>query len=381
MYFKQILDERCGCASYLIASRQSQEAAIIDPSVAIAQYDELLTERDYRLRYVIDTHVHADHISGARSLAAEHGADLCLHASAQVTYPFRALKDAEDLELGQLRLHILHTPGHRREMVSILVINPPRSPEPSMVITGDCLLVGDVGRPDFGGGDAKSQYESVTRLLRLPDWVAVFPGHFEGPCGRGMCGRPSTTIGFERLFNPLARLDAEPFVSSMTESVAARPLNMTAIEATNRGVADLPSAMLTTSPHVDEIDVQTLARKPSDDFVLLDVREPQEYAQGHVPGAVNVPQADVASRLEELPRDRPLVTICQHGARSLRAAQFLKQSGFSRVESVSGGTEGWRAAGKDLAVDEAAASGPNVVETEWAHAGASAPAAYTATTG
>src|SRR5436305_10196289 len=231
MYFKQILDERCGCASYLIASRQSREVAIVDPSINTEQYEPLLQERNFRLRYLIDTHVHADHVSGARQLAARHGAEVCLHESAQVAYPSTPLRDGQELELGQLRLRVLHTPGHRPELISILIVNPPRSPEPSMVLTGDSLLVGDVGRPDFGGGDAAAQFDSLTRLLRLPDWVAVFPGHFEGPCGKGMCGRPSTTIGFERLFNPLAHLDRAPFVSALTNDVPARPLNMTAIEA------------------------------------------------------------------------------------------------------------------------------------------------------
>src|SRR5438876_7370808 len=120
MYFKQILDERCGCASYLLASRQSHEAVVVDPSVQIDQYDELLRERDFTLRFVIDTHVHADHISGARALAARHGAELCLHASARVAYPFRGLRDGEDLTLGQLRLHVIHTPGHRPELISLL---------------------------------------------------------------------------------------------------------------------------------------------------------------------------------------------------------------------------------------------------------------------
>jgi rhodanese-related sulfurtransferase len=140
---------------------------------------------------------------------------------------------------------------------------------------------------DGKGGDAAAQYDSLTRLLRLPDWVAVFPGHFEGPCGKGMCGRPSTTLGFERLYNPLARLDRTQFIARLTQGMPPRPLNMTAIEATNRGLADMPWAMLTASPPIREVGVEELeSRQPG--ASLLDVREPEEYAHGHVPGAVNL---------------------------------------------------------------------------------------------
>ena len=369
MYFKQILDERCGCASYLVASRRSNEAAIIDPSMDTAQYLPLLKERNFTLRYVIDTHVHADHISGGRQLAGEHGAELCMHESAKVSYPFRGLRDGEELPLGQLKLRVVHTPGHRPELISILIVNPPRSPEPSMVLTGDSLLVGDVGRPDFGGGNPAAQYESVTRLLRLPDWVAVFPGHFEGPCGKGMCGRPSTTIGFERLYSPLLHLDRDPFVSALTNGIPARPLNMTAIEATNRGVADVRWAMLTTSPPVEAVGIDAVETR-APDALVIDVREPEEYAYGRVPGAVNIPQADLASRLDEVPRDRPLMIICAAGSRSLRAAQFLKQNGIERVVTVTGGTSAWRAAGKPIEGGDPALKAPDVSETLWAHAGA-----------
>ncbi|MFN8536089.1 MAG: MBL fold metallo-hydrolase, partial [Thermomicrobiales bacterium] len=188
MYFKQIRNERCGCASYLIASRQTREAAVVDPAHTTGEYDTLLRERGFTLRYVIDTHLHADHISGARQLAAAHGADLCLHEFAVVTYPFLPLQDNMELTLGQLRLRVLHTHGHRPELISLLIGNPARSPEPALVLTGDSLLVGDVGRPDFGGGDAAAQHRSLTRLLGLPDWVLAFPGHFEGPCGAAMEG-------------------------------------------------------------------------------------------------------------------------------------------------------------------------------------------------
>jgi len=369
VYFKQILDERCGCASYLIASRQSHEAAIVDPSIETEQYEPLLRERGFQLRYVIDTHVHADHVSGARKLAAQHGAELCLHESARVAYPFRPLANSEELPLGQLRLRILHTPGHRPELISVLVLNPPRSPEPSMVLTGDSLLVGDVGRPDFGGGDPSAQFESISKLLRLPDWVAVFPGHFEGPCGKGMCGRPSTTIGFERLYSPLLHMDRDPFVAELTNGVPARPLNMTAIEATNRGTVDMSWAMLTSTPSVDEVGLDAIDSAPPN-AVLLDVREPEEFAREHVSGAVNVPQADLATRLDEIPRDRPILTICQSGSRSLRSAQFLQQQGYQSVATVVGGTRAWREAGRPVESAEAASGPLRITDSEWAHAGA-----------
>jgi len=368
MYFKQILDERCGCASYLIASRQSKEAAVVDPSIAIGEYEALLQERGFRLRYVIDTHVHADHVSGARELAARHGAELCMHESARVTYPVRGLKDGEELAMGQLRVRVVHTPGHRPELLSLLIVNPPRSPEPSMVLTGDSMLVGDVGRPDFGGGDAGAQFESMARLLDLPDWVSVFPGHFEGPCGKGMCGRPSTTIGFERRFNPMLGLTRESFVAALTAGVPPRPLNMTAIEATNRGVADMPWVMLTSTPPVDAVGVGAVAARDAT-AILVDVREPEEYLMGHVAGAVNIPQADLATRLSELPRDRPVLVICQVGLRSVRAAQFLKQVGFPNAVNVTGGTVAWTRAGLPLVTGEAPVKGPRFVESEWSHGG------------
>lgn len=145
----------------MIASRATHDAAIVDLALTIEVYAPLLRERDFNLRCVFDTHIHANHVSGARRLAELHGAELCLHETAQVSYPFRAVTDGEELPLGPLILKAIHTWGHRPELMSILIINPERSPEPSMVLTGDSLLVGDVGRPDFGGGDAADQYDKV----------------------------------------------------------------------------------------------------------------------------------------------------------------------------------------------------------------------------
>jgi len=361
MYFKQFLDDVCGCASYCIASCCSGEAAIIDPGCQTEQYEHLLHQRGLLLRYVIDTHIHADHLSGACTLADRYGATLCLHQTAQVAYPFHPLADGDELHLWQICLRVLHTPGHRPELISLLVTDTARTPstrfeendtdrpfsEVAMALTGDSLLVGDVGRPDFAGGDAVAQYESLQRLLRLPDWVAVFPGHFEGPCGKGMSGWSSTTIGLERRYNPMTQLARDPFIATLTSGVPARPLNMTAIEPTNRGLAAMQWAMLTTSPPVPEVELEELEASLYDK-VLLDVREPEEYRRGHLPGAINLPQAEVATRLAEAPHGRPIRVICWSGARSHRVAQFLLQLGYTQVANVSGGVAAWSASGRVL---------------------------------
>lgn len=319
--------------------RATGDAAVIDPGIATEQYDRVLAERGFRLRFTIGTHVHADHVSGARALAHGHDAEVCLHRSADVTYAFRPLSDGETIGVGRLRLRVMHTPGHRPELMSPLLVDPDRGPDPLAVMTGDSLLAGDAGRPDFGGGDATAQHHSIARLLALPDWVQVLPGHFEGPCGAGMSGDASSTVGYERRYHPLAGLIA---------AIPARPLNQTAIEATNRGMAEMPWAMLTSSLAVREVPAADLGRIRHEALVV-DVREPDEFAPGPVPGAVNVPQADLAGWQRGAPRDLDLLLICRSGSRSRQSALFLAQIGLERVASVDGGTQAWADAGKPVA--------------------------------
>jgi len=349
MYFKQFLHDETGCASYVVASRQTREAAVVDPQLDIHPYLDLAAERDYRITEVIDTHLHADHVSGNRALAQATGARIWLHESADVCFPFNPLVDGQDLHLGQLLIHVVHTPGHRPESICLLVTNPPRSPMPSLVLSGDTLFVGDVGRPDFGGPDgARAQFESIRRLLRYEDYLEVFPAHFEGSCGKGMCGRPSTTIGFERRFNPVLQLSASDFLQTTAE-VPARPLNMVAIMATNRGEADYAWAMPHDGPGAHAAPDISAAEAPAwlerTGAVVVDVREPAEYAAGHVPGAISIPQAELALRLDELAPDRDLLVVCEGGSRSARAARFLHQRGFSKVTNLAGGTSSWRSSG------------------------------------
>jgi glyoxylase-like metal-dependent hydrolase (beta-lactamase superfamily II)/rhodanese-related sulfurtransferase len=349
VYFKQFLHDETGCASYFLASRQSREAMVIDPQLEIQAYLDLAEERDYRITDVVDTHLHADHISGNRALRDASAARLWLHEAADVAFLFEPLRDGQDLHLGQLVVHVVHTPGHRPESICLLVTNPPRSPEPGIILSGDTLFVGDVGRPDFGGPEgARAQYDSIRRLLELEDYIEVFPAHFEGSCGKGMCGRPSSTIGFERRFNPVLQLAPDEFLQS-AEEVPARPLNMTAIMATNRGEADYGWAM----PH-DRFEVPDIEPRGAPDWLdrshafVLDVREPAEYGSGHVPGALSLPQADLALNLSQVPRDREVLVVCQGGTRSVRAARFLKQMGYPHVTNLSGGTAGWREVGNPI---------------------------------
>jgi rhodanese-related sulfurtransferase len=191
-----------------------------------------------------------------------------------------------------------------------------------------------------------------------------------------MCGRPSTTIGFERLFNPLARLERGDFLATVSAGIPARPLNMVAIEATNRGEADQSWAMPLQGGRVPQVDVDTLERALQHDRAyVLDVREPEEYDTAHVPGAINIPQAELASRLDRIPRDRPLYAICQGGFRSRRAAQFLRQVGFESVVNVDGGTSEWMEAGKAITVEDPQAASRVLARSQWTHAGVHAGAA------
>ncbi len=190
-----------------------------------------------RIEAVISTHVHADHRSGDGELVARTGAKRYLHASAEVAYRFTPLADGAEVPLGNVIVRVLHTPGHTPESMSLLITDRSRAPDPWMVLTGDTLFVGDVGRPDFGGEDAgRELHASLQRLLALPDYVEVYPAHISGsPCGRAMSGKPSSTIGFERQHNAaLQHVDRDAFVAALFEGLLPKPAGFTEMIALNR---------------------------------------------------------------------------------------------------------------------------------------------------
>ena len=192
-----------------------------------------------RIEAIVNTHVHADHRSGERRLhELVRDSTIYMHADADVKYRFQPIADCEEISLGNVVIRAWHTPGHTPESVSLLVTDLTRADEPWMVLTGDTLFVGDVGRPDFGGDDAATAlYASLGRLMTLPDYVEVYPAHISGsPCGRAMSGKPSSTIGFERRHNQvLERRDPAHFIRAIYEDLPAKPPEFEAIIAQNRG--------------------------------------------------------------------------------------------------------------------------------------------------
>lgn len=240
MILRQLLHEDPVAASYLFGCVGRSAAAVVDPVGEIEPYLALAERHAMRIRYVVDTHVHADHLSPARRLAEAAGAEYVLHADAQVEYAFRGVLDGEVLELGNVSVRVLHTPGHTPEHLSLLVTDRTRGEEPWLIFTGHTLMVGDMGRTELassGEEGAAALFESAERLRALPDHLEVFPGAYSGSvCGRGLSGHASSTLGFERRHNRAFRItDRERFLRLMLEEVPPRPPRAEEVRARNLG--------------------------------------------------------------------------------------------------------------------------------------------------
>lgn len=245
MIFKPFHYFDTGCAAYVFGCGTLGKGAVVDPQDRDVQsYIAFADAKGFRITHVIDTHVHADHRSGGRALVDRVGASYCLHRSADVAFRFEPLDDGQEIELGNTLVSVLHTPGHTPESISLVVRDLRRGPEPWFVLTGDTLFVGAVGRPDLPGHareNAGQLYESLhDRLLTLPGALEVYPAHFAGSaCGAGMSGKPSSTIAFEKRWNPMLSLDREAFVNAL-EQVPPQPADMVATLRASRGWSEPP---------------------------------------------------------------------------------------------------------------------------------------------
>jgi hydroxyacylglutathione hydrolase len=232
-----------GCAAYLFGCGSLGRCAVVDPQERdVDAYVAFAAAKGMAITHVFETHIHADHRSGGRELARKAGARYCLHRSADVAFPFEPLDDGQRIELGNTLIEVLHTPGHTPESIALLVRDLRRGPAPWFVCTGDTLFVGSVGRPDLPGQTERNAAELHgslhAKLLSLPDAVEIYPAHFAGSaCGAGLSGKPSSTLSFEKQWNPLLSADRETFVHELSSEPPALPAGMDEILKFNQGRA------------------------------------------------------------------------------------------------------------------------------------------------
>ncbi|MBA2539661.1 MAG: MBL fold metallo-hydrolase [Deltaproteobacteria bacterium] len=243
MFFRPFYRFETGCAAYVFGCGGKGLACVVDPHEAdVDAYLEFAASKGMRITHVFDTHVHADHRSGARRLVEATGAKYCLQRSANVAFPFEPVDDGQLIELGNTIIRVLHTPGHTSESMCLVVSDLRRGTEPWFVCTGDTLFVGAVGRPDLPGHERENAallHTSVRdKLLVLPGDLEVYPAHFAGSaCGDGMSGKPASTISFEKKWNGLLALDEAAFVEAVGGAVPPKPDGMLEIMRFNQGRA------------------------------------------------------------------------------------------------------------------------------------------------
>ena len=347
MIFRQITHDDLGCASYLIGDEDAGVAAVVDPKLDVEEYLALARYMGVRIEHILETHNHADHVSGHGRLAAATGATIHVHRDASPDYPHEPFDDGWELELGQVRVRALHTPGHRPEHTAFALIDTARGPEPWAVLTGDTLFVGDIARPDLAVDQeegAHGMFASLReKLLALPGACEVWPGHLGGSLcgGPGMDMKVSSTIAYERAHNDLlAEDDEEAFVERAIGSLAPQPPNFRAIVALNRG------PLRAHRVKIEPLTPRQVEVKSDAGAVIVDVRTDLQFADAHIPGAICNPavRAGFGTKLAWVAdRDREIVLVGRDDDDARRAAHLAAAVGITTVAGyLAGGMTSWR---------------------------------------
>lgn len=356
MYFKQFYLGCLAHASYLIGSEG--EAAVVDPQRDVDQYIEEAALHGLKIKYVVETHLHADFVSGHHELAERTGAQIVFGSKAGVTFDHLDVHDGDTLNIGKIHLKILETPGHTPESISLLLSDPDDTNKPMKVLTGDTLFIGDVGRPDLAGGKGFSAeqmagmlYDSLhQKLMTLPDQTEVYPAHGAGSmCGRNISKDTSSTIGQQRQFNyALKPMSQEQFVKMMTTDLPEAPAYFSQDAEINRTGA----GVLTELPPPTGLSPGEFKRLASSGYLVLDVRPAAQFGNGHVPGALNVALGgQFASWAGTLIKGgTPILLVAEDREGIDEAVQRLARVGIESVKGfLDGGMYAWDKAGESVA--------------------------------
>lgn len=357
MFFQQFQTPGLGCYSYIIGCPQSGVAAVVDPRRDIEEYLAVSSAAHMRITHIFDTHVHADHISGARELQRATGAPIHIHESAPVAYDAVKLRQGDVFNFGGAIVRILHTPGHTPNSVSLLVFDPLRSREPQMLLTGDLLFVGDTGRPDLPGEEIldeqiRNLFNSLHETLgELPGHLEVYPAHGQGSlCGAGLSAKPHSTLGYERIANHrMLFTDFDAFKQDILSNLPMRPQSFSHIIDTNlKGAPLLPQGDEPGRP-LTPAEVAALAEQGA---VILDLRNSFAYSSAHIAGSINVDAS------EDSPANW-VGTVVAPGSRLVLVLQApddfrnilteLRRIGYDDVLGyLAGGLHSWTAEGRHI---------------------------------
>ncbi len=351
MYVHQFFVDGLGCASYLVGCEGAGVAAVIDPDREVEKYLDTALARGLSITHIIETHMHADHVSGNTELAARTGAAIYVHQASEATFEHKTLSEGDTLVIGNVRLTVLHTPGHTPESITLLVSDLTRGQEPWLALTGDTLFVGDVGRPDLVGleaarGLAGEMYDTLfEKLLKQHDGLLIYPGHGAGSlCGKSIGAMRSTTLGFERNTNPaLAPREKSDFVQWDIANLPEQPANVRRIKAMNRrgptvlgGIQPKPLALHDSLPYFQR------------GAAMLDTRPKAAYIARHVPGSVHLPADEqLSNRIGFiLPPEIPVVLLLSDPSEYRSVVYSLARVGYENVVGyLEAGLDEWEAMG------------------------------------
>ena len=347
MIFRQITHDDLGCASYLIGDEDAGVAAVVDPKLDIDEYLRLARYLGVRVEHILETHNHADHVSGHGRLVAATGATIHIHRDARPDYDHDPIGDGWELELGSLKVRAMHTPGHRPEHTAFALIDTARSDDPWAVLTGDTLFVGDIARPDLAVDKeegARGIFRSLNdTLMHLPDTVEVWPGHLGG----SMCGGPgmdlkiASTIGFEQANQPLLQVtDEDDFVEKSTATLGPQPPNFQNIVALNRG------PLVAQTAEANPLSPRQVQHAHQEGALVVDIRTDLQYDEAHIPGAVCITsrRAGFGSKLAWVAKPaQPIVLVGREDEDAIEAAHLAGAVGLRNIAGyLAGGMTSWR---------------------------------------